>query len=330
MSPPTLGGMSHASLMLVARATEALPGFTAVRVMDASTDQMRGALIEDTEGVTWLVELPRTQDEESAHRDRILAARSIGEGLRSRLPFGVPRIAGHTDVRGRTLTVSPWLPGERPRATRLAPDLVHSIARSLAALHQIPASALYDQGRPIHSALESMRLAAQVVDRAATTTLLPQALLRRWEAAYEDTALWHFEPTIVHGAMHLGSILHEGSRVSAITGWRQLQVGDPAKDLAWLTGPTMKDTLDIARPAYLQARPDADRHLFQRARFWAELDIARWLLHGLETRDDAIVDEATDLIHSLNDRVTGDLEHTLTEPITQQPHPLAHERPRED
>ena len=316
--------------MLVARATEALPGFTAVRVMEASTDLMRQALVEDAEGHTWLVELPRSQDEEASHRDRVLVARAIGEGLRSRLPFSVPRVAGHADVRGRTLTVTPWLPGERPRGARLSPELIESMAHAIAALHQIPASALYDQGRPVLSALDSMRAAAQIVDRAARTTLLPQALLRRWEAAYEDHALWHFEPTIVHGALHLGSFLCEGNQVTAVTGWRQLHVGDPAKDLAWLTGPTMKDTLDHARAAYLRARPDSDRHLFQRARFWAELDLARWLLHGLDTRDEAMVDEATDLIHSLSDRISGDLEHTLTEPITQQPHPLAQERQRED
>ena len=329
-SPPTLEGMSHLSLMLAAQASAAVPGLTLVSTTDISDEHRHAALATDVDSRAWVVELPQTDDEELSTRERIGALGAIGDGLRSRLPFGVPRIHGETNVRGRTLTVGEWLPGFRPDPHKLGPEAVASVAQAMATLHAIPASALYEQGRPIHSANESQRIAVGVVDRAAGTTLLPQSLLRRWEAAYEDTELWQFEPCIIHGRLRLDSFLVESDRVTAVTGWRSLQVGDPARDVAWVTAPTMKDFLSPIETAYRQARPTADQRLFQRGRFWAELDIARWLLHGLDTGNQVITDQATAAINELHDRVGGDLESTLTEPITRAPHPLAEPPASED
>ena len=60
----------------------------------------------------------------------------------------------------------------------------------------------------------------------------------------------------------------------------------------------------------------------QRARFYAELDVAKWLLHGMEENNDTIVQDATGMLSELNDRVSGDLDQALTQPISQAKHPL--------
>ena len=39
---------------------------------------------------------------------------------------------------------------------------------------------------------------------------------------------------------------------------------------------------------------------------YAELEIAKWLLHGTETRNTAIVDDAVDMLHGLLDSVQND------------------------
>lgn len=309
--------------MLAAHASAAVPGLELVRTTSFDLPGALSALAWDSDGGVWVIEWPQTDEAESAQRDRIAGATAIGEGLRVRLPFQVPKIAGSTPVDGRTLSVGAYLPGSRIPAGGLFGSVADSVGQSIAALHDIPASTLYDQGRPVSSATDSMRRATGIVDRAAQTTLLPKALLRRWEAAYEDQGLWQFEPTIIHGALHLGAFLVEGGKVVAITGWRELAVGDPARDLAWLTTPTVSTMAEPARTAYLNARSGVDQRLFQRARFWAELDIARWLLHGIEIRSEAIVDEATTLINELHERISGDLDQTITEPITQTPHPLS-------
>ncbi len=318
--------MSHLSLMLAAQASAAVPGLTLVSTTDMSDADKDAAFAADTDSRAWLIELPRTDGEELNVRERISALGAIGDGLRSRLAFAIPRIHGETNVRGKTLTVAEWLPGFRVTPSDITPALTSAIAGAMASLHAIPASALYDQARPIQSANDAQRTAVGIVDRAAQTTLLPQSLLRRWEAAYEDSELWAFEPSIVHGALRLDSFLVEGERITAITGWRSLHVGDPARDVAWATAPTAKDLLAGIEQNYRDTRPSADRRLFQRARFWAELDIARWLLYGMDHGDDDITRRATEQINELHDRVGGDMGAVLTEPITQTPHPLAEPR----
>ena len=321
--------MTHLSLMLAARASAAVPGLELVSTSDISDQRKVAALATDTESRAWVIELPRTDDEEVEARERIPALKAMGDGLRARLPFGVPRIHGDANVKARTLTVAEWLPGFRTSVSKVTPGLATAIGQAIAGLHAIPASALYDQGRPINTANESQRIAVGIVDRAASTTLLPQSLLRRWEAAYEDQELWSFEPTICHGSLRLDDFLVEGERVTAITGWRSLHVGDPARDAAWVTAPTMKDITQPIEQAYREALPGADRRLFQRARFWAELDIARWLLHGLDTGNEEITSDATELINQLHDRVGHNLDSALTEPITHVPHPLHRDRTTE-
>jgi aminoglycoside phosphotransferase (APT) family kinase protein len=315
--------MSHHTLMLAAHASAAVPDMQVVKTSALSLPGVDSALAWDADGQVWIIELPQSDEAESKQRDRIAGATAIGDGLRTRLPFAAPRVVGTTEVDGRTLSVGQFLPGSRIRPEKISPDLSHAIGAAVATLHDIPASALYDQGRPVNSATDAMRKATSIVDKAAQTTLLPKALLRRWEAAYEDHDLWQFEPTIIHGALHLGAFLAEGSEIVAVTGWRELSVGDPARDVAWFTTSHLAKALEPAKTSYLDTRPSADRRLFQRARFWAELDIARWLLHGIDIRSEQIVDDATKLIEQLHERISGDLDQTLTEPITQTPHPLS-------
>jgi aminoglycoside phosphotransferase (APT) family kinase protein len=313
--------------MLAAHASAAVSGLKLVKTAPHSMEGGLAALGWDSDGAAWLIEWPQTDDAESLQRDRIAGARAIGDGLRSRLPFQVPRVAGTTIVDGRTLSVTSFLPGQPIAGPTPSAALAADIGRTIAALHDIPASTLYDQGRPVHQATESMRQATNIVDRAAQTTLLPKALLRRWEAAYEDHGLWQFESTIIHGSLQPSSFLVDKSGVVAVTDWKTIAVGDPAKDLAWMATPPLQAALEPARTSYFDSRAAADARLIQRARFWAELEVASLLLRGIELRSEEMVDRATDLINELHDRISGDLDQVITEPLTQTPHPLSDDRP---
>ena len=123
--------------------------------------------------------------------------------------------------------------------------------------------------------------------------------------------------------MGLSRFLAGDNRVLGVTGWRTFRVGDPALDMAWLSTPSAHGFSAPTVTAYHSARNHADRHIMQRARFWAELDVAKWLLHGLDLGNDTITQDATEMLVALNDRVSGDLDQALTQPISQAQHPLA-------
>ena len=314
--------MGHTALMLSALATSAVPGFQAVSAQNLSSAEKDIALVYDVNHAAWLVELPTSAQAETIHLDSLSALRALSEGLRSRLSFQVPMLAGTTEVGAYTLSVSTYLPGQARGPQKVSSLMAASIGHALAEIHQLPTSTLQDHGRPIESALDSVRECVGIVDRAAASGLLPQALLRRWETACEDAGLWQFEPTVIHGLMQLGHILVEGDSVVAVDQWRDFRVGDPARDMAWLTTPGSAPFAATVHTTYRSARAQADRWIMQRARFYAELDIVKWLLHGLDIANDTITQDATAMLSALHDRVSGDMDQALTQPISQAKHPL--------
>ena len=317
------GEMAHTPLMLSALATSAVAGFQAVSAQTLSTAERDAALAHDVNNDAWLIEISRSDADEAGHRKEISAAQALTEGLRSRLTFQVPAIKGTADVGGRTLSVGTYLPGSHLTPKTMTPVSASSVGKALAAIHSLPASSLQDFDRPLHSALDSLRECAGVVDASAATGLIPQSLLRRWETACEDQGLWQFDATVIHGQVQLSRFLFEDHSVVAVDGWTEFRQGDPGKDLAWLTTPTNNAFATAVHTSYVSAHPSADKWVMQRARFYAELDIAKWLLHGVQMGHDTVTHDATEMLSDLSDRVSSDLDQALTAPISHAQHPLS-------
>ena len=87
--------------------------------------------------------------------------------------------------------------------------------------------------------------------------------------------------------------------------WHGLQVGDPATDLQWLAAaPTAAEDVYSAYAARTVRAPDA--LVRERARLYAELEFAKWLVHGHEAARPEIVEDAVGLLEALAEGVAGD------------------------
>ena len=87
-----------------------------------------------------------------------------------------------------------------------------------------------------------------------------------------------------------------------------MRVGDPSEDLAWVYSSAPIDTLDVIEEAYDRGRIEGvDKYLRLRAELVSELNLARWLLHGVRTKDDAIIDEAVEMLEDLAEQVGDEL-----------------------
>lgn len=205
-----------------------------------------------------------------------------------------------------------YLEGDRVLIDDVAEQsgLADSIGRAIGAIHSLPTSFLREAGLPVSSVRDSVNETIAVIERAADTGHVPAALVARWESASSDDALWQFDPTVVNGSMTSDSFLRSGDAVSAVLGWAALRVSDPARDLHWLLSAPGAET---ALSAYSRMRGGAvDRTIRQRAQLYAELELARWLLHGTETDDTVIVDDAVTMLDTLVDSVLGDLSAPLS------------------
>jgi hypothetical protein len=190
---------------------------------------------------------------------------------------------------------------------------------ALAAIHDLPQTLVSNADLPSYTPNEFRQRRLNELDQAATTGKIPAALLRRWEHAMEDVSLWRFNPCVVHGDLHEDNLLVEAGRVTAVTGWTDLRIGDPADDFAWLVASNEQDFIDAVLKAYTSSRRDVpDQHLLRRAALSAEFALAQYLVKGLATGDQDMVTEAEDMLESL----ASDIAEYGGQPISVEPLPV--------
>jgi aminoglycoside phosphotransferase (APT) family kinase protein len=300
--------VARSPLALAALATDAIPGLDVhdVRVPARATSGTDTAIVIDAEGTRWMIRAPQNPAGGAALEAEIalldLLVFHVDAG---RLPFDVPRPAGFTPLaEGGRAVVHKQIPGRVLQLGQLGPGpgLAAAVGRAIAALHELPVSTIEDTGLPVYTADEYRRRRLAEVDEAAKTGLVPASLLRRWEHALEDVALWRFQPTVVHGDLSAEHVLCAGDAPTAILGWAEAKVADPADDLAWLLVAAPHESIDAILEAYNLRRTELrDPHLTERALLAGELALARWLLHGTRLADQAIIDDAVGMLTELEE-----------------------------
>lgn len=300
--------MSSTPLTLAALATSAVPGLEVVATREHSYggEGSYVAAVLTTPDDELIVRIPRNPAAEVRQSAEMLGLAALAEGARAALPFRVPETRGMTRAGETRAVVSSYLPGGRITADDLESDalLLQPIAEMLSAIHRLPVSLVQQAGLPVRSAADLRKDAARLVERAAETRLLPGTVQARWLDALAATRLWDFAPTVVHGSLDAEQLLIDDDRVVGVLGWDGLSVGDPAIDLSWLLASGI-EVFDGVLARYLQEQGTAGgSELRARARFAHELDVARWLLHGVESHDEAVIEDAVSMLDRLVDRLT--------------------------
>jgi aminoglycoside phosphotransferase (APT) family kinase protein len=274
--------------------------------MPSSSDDVDTALVDDDLKRQWVVRAPRT----AAAGARLEQETTLLDILTSWLPFALPQVAGTATLRtGGRAVVHRQLPGQAMNPGQLADEegLARALGQAVAAIHDLPPRLIEEVGLPVYGAEEYRFRRLAEVDRAAATGKVPTRLLGRWEQAVEEIGAWRFVPCCVHGDLGLESVLVDGQKVVGILDWSEARVADPADDLAWLVISAEEPVLSCVLESYTAARhekPDGD--LLRRARLAGELSMARWLLHGVNTDDAAIVEDALGMLSDLDAAVDGE------------------------
>ncbi|MCL3859858.1 phosphotransferase [Actinotalea sp. K2] len=306
--------MPRSPLALAALATVAVPGLDAFDVRrpahpGAGVDT---AVVIDASGGRWVVRAPTTAAAGAALEAEVALLEALAVQVDAdRLPFDVPRPVGFAQLpEGGRAVVHPQLAGRPLRLDALGPGpgLAAELGRAIAALHELPTSTVEDAGLPVYDAESYRRRRLSEVDEAARTGRVPAALLRRWESALEDVALWRFHPTVVHGDLSADHVLCWSGRPTGILGWAEAKVADPADDLAWLLVAAPHEAVDPILEAYSLRRTElTDRHLVDRALLAGELALARWLLFGVRNQDQTVIDDAVEMLVDLDARLAEEL-----------------------
>ncbi len=303
--------MARSHLTLAALATSAVPDLDIAGTRSYSYDlhgDFESALLTSRDGTELIIRVPTSQDAETEQSADLVALHALTPGVRARMPFDVPEYVGQTPVGGTRAVVYTFLPGDKVALENVQPGdgLAASIGRAIAAVHALPGSFVTDAGLPTLTAAECLAATESLIASAAATGRVPAALSKRWKEAVDDEELWRFQPTVINGALTIDSFIVRGDSVVGVIGWSALRVGDPARDLHWVLGMNA-DAAESALEAYSLARGAAsDPNLLFRATLYAELELARWLMHGIQLHDQLIVDDAVAMLDGLVERVHDD------------------------
>lgn len=306
--------MARSPLTLAASVTSALPGAGVVGVAaltENSAGRYDSALVDLDDGRRVVVRAPVDDSAAAETASEVRALSVLTSGVRGLLPFRVPTVLGQTALVGGRAVVADFLPGYRvdPPHLPAGRGAATSLGEAIAAIHALPVSVVRDEGLPARTTRQLRDDIERTVERAVATRRLPPSLDVRWSQAVTAEDLWRFETTVVLGGAGASSFLFEDfagePRVTGILDWHGLSVGDPAGDFMWLA--SAPDAADDVFASYLARSVHApDALLRERARLYAELEFARWLVHGHETGRSDIVDDAVELLESLAAGVAGD------------------------
>ncbi|WP_280527375.1 phosphotransferase [Ruania zhangjianzhongii] len=283
--------------------------------------------VMDAQRRRWIVRAPRTAAAGAALEGEVALLEQLGQAVDGgALRFQVPRPGGFAPLpEGGRAMVYRELVGAPIQigALRQGPGLAAQLGRALASVHELDPALVADAGLPSYDAESYRQRRLTEVDEAARTGHVPAGLLRRWEHALENVALWRFGATPVHGDLAAEHLLVDDGDVTAILDWSEARVADPADDLAWLYAEAGDEALESILEAYALARTEStDDHLGDRALLAGELALARWLMHGVRTRDGQVIDEAIAMLGQLEVDLAGAAPIGHVEPVVEPVEPV--------
>ncbi|MFG6502556.1 phosphotransferase [Microbacterium sp. P05] len=305
--------MARSPLTLAASVTAALPGAGVVGVApltETGAGRFDSAVVRLDDGREVVVRTPTDEESAAELAAESRALRALTPGVRAVLPFAVPEVLGEVGSGTARVLVIDRLHGYRVDPAHLpkGPGVAPAIGGALAEVHALPPSIVRTDGLPVRTPEQVRDDVQRLLDRAESTRRIPDGLLQRWRRALAVDELWRFESAVVLGGATSASVLLADDDSATVTGmldWAGLSVGDPAVDLRWLaSAPTAADDVFEGYSRSSSRAPDA--LLRERARLYAELEFARWLVHGHEEGRNDVVADAVALLEALADGVRGD------------------------
>lgn len=306
--------MARSPLTLAAAASSALPRIDVVAVgafTAGGAGRCDSAVVRLGDGRTLVVRAPVDAAASRELAAETLALRALSPGVRELLGVRAPELLGEAGLGDSRALITDLLPGYQVDAPYIpgGAGTATAVGAALAAVHGLPPTVVRAEGLPVRTPGEVREEVAAVIARAEATRRLPRPLSVRWATALASEDLWRFESTVTLGGAAASSFLFQdddlGPTVTGLLDWHGLAVGDPAIDLRWLaSAPDAADDVFEAYTAASHRAPDA--HVRTRARLYAELEFARWLVHGAELHRDDLVADAVSLLDALVAGVAGD------------------------
>lgn len=319
----------RSKLQLAALASAVMPSIAVAGVRSSeqtnATDEVKGidiAVVQDAGGRLYDVYVCDTKDGRKRLQRRVHAAQTmslakepagLGLAMDTVLTFasgeGEKSPTSHTSV-----LIMEHHDGESRPLNLLTLDDCASVGTAIGAVHRLRPDFLREEQYPTFSTGQIRSQLIAWIKRLRQAGHVPTTITRSWSNILETDGLWSFSTCPVHGGFSDGDVLFSGSTITAITNWQDMQVNDPARDLAWIFAKlddTHRNAVLSAYGRMLGSR--LDDLIMLRANLWVQMEQVGEFIEALNRADNAKImqfkAQVERLAHQL-EVATGHTSHT--------------------
>ncbi|MEE8736162.1 phosphotransferase [Bifidobacterium subtile] len=289
--------------MLAALASAAMPSIAVAGARNSEqnnvTDEAMGidlAVVQDNSGVLYDVFASDTKAGKKRLARRVHAANTLAKAREpGGLGFAMDSVLAFEDgasdrgVTGNTaVLVATHHNGQSRPLDLLTLDDSASVGTAIGAIHRLRPNFLQEGKYPMFSTGQIRAQLTAWIKRLRQAGHIPSSITASWSRILETEGLWSFATCPVHGGFSDGDFLFSDSTITAVTNWQDMQVNDPARDLAWVFSKLDEPHRNAVLTAYgrmLGSR--LDDLIMLRANLWLQMEQVGEFIQALNRADNA-------------------------------------------
>lgn len=176
--------------------------------------------------------------------------------------------------------------GEATPLSDLTESQCGALGAAIAAIHRLSPQFFRQAKFPSFTADQIERQLRAWVKSLSHNEQIPQQILSAWQGALQEPGLFNFRCRVVHGGFKDGDALFQKNDVAALIHWEDLQINDPARDLAWIYMYLDQQRREAVTAAYARVMGSRmDDMIMLRARMWVQMEQVRDFLTAVERAD---------------------------------------------
>ena len=286
--------------MLAALTSAAMPSIVVAGVFTGATHMhdIDQAQVRDAAGTLYDVYACDSERGRKLLAARVKAARTL---MQTREPGGLGFSLGRalaftpgdgTGPTGNTAVLVNMHQEGRERALdQLSLDECSSMGTAIGAIHRLQPGFLKEAGYPVFTTGQIRAQLTAWIKQLRNAGHVPSEITSSWARIIETEGLWSFSTTMVHGGFEDDDVKFNGSTITAINNWQNMQVNDPARDLAWIFSKLDEEHRNAVLTSYGRMMGNRlDDLIMLRANLWVQMAQVGDFIRALNRADnDAII-----------------------------------------